>query len=106
MRAPRSGLARIGRLIAAELDWWPVGQERGTGRRGGRGRLSIAGRLAPRPAGRRAAARRGPAAGRGRLERERPRIVPAGELDQRLDALVDRRMRVEQVGEFLARVVD
>src|SRR6187200_2883346 len=38
--------------------------------------------------------------------RERAGIVPAGKAHQRVDARADRRVRSEQVGEALARIVD
>jgi threonine dehydrogenase-like Zn-dependent dehydrogenase len=41
-----------------------------------------------------------------RKVRERARIVAAGVAHQSLDPLLDRRMRVEQVGEIAARIVD
>src|SRR5262245_2755785 len=41
-----------------------------------------------------------------RLQREWARIMASGEFDQRLNPGLDRRMRSEQIGETLARVVD
>ena len=43
---------------------------------------------------------------RRRRQRERAGIVAAGELDQRRDPALDRRMGVEQLAEALARIVD
>jgi hypothetical protein len=41
-----------------------------------------------------------------RFQGERPGIVAAGEVDQRFDTRLDRRMGVENIGKTHARVVD
>ena len=50
--------------------------------------------------------RRGKAARLLIFQRQRPGVVPARELHQRVDPGIDRRMRGKEVGEAFARIVD
>src|SRR5689334_7960389 len=89
-RAPRAGAARF-----AELDRRPLRQER---------------LLLPAPwAARRRLGRHAGLLGESllrRRQRDRPRVVAARIAYQGIDALLDRRMGIEQVGEVRAGIVD